>query len=199
MGSGSGKFVWDLVNLGYKKTIGLDPFIDQNIKYENGAKIVKKDLSEINGSYDLITFHHTFEHFFNLKESLICVKNLLKKTGICLIRIPNIDSFSAKEFGLDWTGIHAPYHLNLPSYKAMKKLLENAELKIDQIKGEQLPHFLFSNIDNKLNLIHDTSTMFRVFTESLSKIDKKHWKKQNKILNKTPLLCEWINYYVKLR
>ncbi|GAB4192646.1 MAG: hypothetical protein Tsb0015_14980 [Simkaniaceae bacterium] len=197
VGSGSGKFVYDLHNLGYKKAIGIDPFIKENLKYDNGAKIYKTELNKISDHYDVITFHHTMEHLSDLDDCLKMVKSILTPDGCCIIRIPNISSFSAKKFGPYWTGIHAPYHLILPAYEAMiNDILPRNGLKLRMARGEQLYHFLLSNIDNSFNLINDGSKMFREFAPIHTRADILNYKRLAKKLITSPSLCEWICYYV---
>ena len=197
VGSGTGKFVYDLHNLGYTKAIGIDPFIRENLKYDNGTKIYKRELNEISDQYELITFHHTLEHLSDLDACLKLVKRTLTPDGCCVIRIPNISSYSAIKFGRYWTGIHAPYHLILPSYEVLiNNVFPRNGLKLRMVRGEQLYHFFLSNIDNAFNLIADGSKMFREFAPIHTQKDVKNLKQLAKTIRSTPHLCEWINYYV---
>lgn len=197
VGSGTGKFVYDLHNLGYTQAIGIDPFIRENLTYDNGAKIYKKELSEISDEYELITFHHTLEHVPDLDACLKLVKRTLAPDGCCVIRIPNISSYSAMKFGRYWTGIHAPYHLILPSYEVLiNHVFPRNGLKLRMVRGEQLYHFFLSNIDNSFDLITDGSKMFREFAPIHTQKDVRNFKQLARTIRSTPHLCEWINYYV---
>ena len=197
VGSGTGKFVYDLHNLGYTQAIGIDPFIKENLKYENGTKIYRRELSEISDQYELITFHHTLEHLPDLDVCLKLVKRILAPYGCCVIRIPNISSYSAIKFGRYWTGIHAPYHLILPSYEVLiNNVFPRNGLKLRMMKGEQLYHFFLSNMDNAFNLITDGSKMFREFASIHTQKDIRHFRQLAKTIRSTPHLCEWVNYYV---
>lgn len=197
VGSGAGKFVYDLHNLGYKQAAGIDPFIEEDLKYDNGAKVYKADLSEISDHHELITLHHTLEHLPDLDDCLKLIKKILSPSGCCVIRIPNISSYSAMRFGRYWTGIHAPYHLVLPSYEALtNSVFPQNGLKLLMVKGEQLYHFFLSNIDNSFNLIDDGSKMFREFAPIHTQNDVRNFKKLARTLYSSPHLCEWINYYV---
>lgn len=197
VGCGTGKFVYDLHNLGFHNAIGIDPFIKSDIQYKNGAKIFKKDLKDIDEKFDIIVFNHTFEHFLELDSPINFIKSNLDVNGTCIIRIPNIDSYSFKQFGANWTGIHAPYHLYLPSYKAVTYLFGKAGMQISFTQGEQLYHFLLSNIDNSFDLIYDTRKMFREFSKIHTKFDLKYAKKKSKQILKQTNLCEWLAYYIK--
>lgn len=138
VGCGSGWFVYELQNLGFKNTIGIDPALEKDIFFTNGAKLYKKNLFQVNEKFDFIFFHHSFEHLENPVEILQKVFSLLTKNGICLIRMPNIDSWSFRFFKEHWSGIHAPYHLFLPSKKGMEILCKQANLRIVDIRWEQL-------------------------------------------------------------
>lgn len=42
VGSGAGQLLLDLNNIGFSDTIGIDPFIDHDLNYDNGTRILKK-------------------------------------------------------------------------------------------------------------------------------------------------------------
>ena len=197
VGSGTGKFVYDLHNLGYTQAIGIDPFIKKDLIYDNGAKIYKRELSKISDKYELITFHHTLEHLPDLDACLKLVKRTLDLDGCCVIRIPNISSYSAMKFGRYWTGIHAPCHLILPSYEILiNRVFPRNGLKLRMVRGEQLYHFFLSNIDNSFDLITDGSKMFREFAPIHTHKNVRDFKQLARTIRSTPHLCECINYYV---
>lgn len=141
VGCGSGNLVAKLRSFGYVNTIGIDPFVDIN-RNLLGSVVHKKSMREVDEKYDLIMFHHSFEHVADPNEILSCIKKALNKGGKCLIRLPNIDSFGFKLFKNNWFGIHPPYHLNLPSLKGFKIMCSKYGLEIIDFWEEQMPEFL---------------------------------------------------------
>lgn len=138
VGTGSGWFVYELHELGFKNVIGIEPALNEDLVLENGAKVYKKTIFELNEKFDFISFHHSFEHLENPIEVLKKVTSLLTDNGTCLLRFPNIESWSFRFFKENWAGIHAPYHLFLPSKKGMEILNEKSGLRIIDIRCEQL-------------------------------------------------------------
>lgn len=195
VGSGSGKFIYDLYNIGFCNALGIDPYIEKSLSYHNGAKVEKIDLFKISDKFDIITFNHTLEHMDDLQKVFFKIKDLLNIRGYCIIRIPNIDSYAFKKFGNYWTGIHAPYHFCLPSYNAILQLAHNVGLKLENMHGEQVPGFFLANVENQLNII-EPETMFIKFHFSHTREDIKYWKRKAKKIIKHPKLCEWAVYYL---
>jgi SAM-dependent methyltransferase len=62
-------------------------------------------------SFDCITLWHVLEHFSNLHNYIAEIHRLLKPEGICIIALPNIDSFDAQHFGHFWAAYDVPRHL----------------------------------------------------------------------------------------
>ncbi len=118
---------------GFSNLTGVDPYIDDDILYENGVKIFKKQLCEIEQQFDLIMLHHSFEH---MAEPLSVLKELyrwLKPNRYLLIRIPIASSFAWKKYGVNWVQLDAPRHLFLHSTKSIQILADQVSLNVADI------------------------------------------------------------------
>jgi 2-polyprenyl-3-methyl-5-hydroxy-6-metoxy-1,4-benzoquinol methylase len=204
VGSGSGDFVYNLHELGFKRSIGIDPFLNESVQYENGAKILKNGIMDMNDKYDLITFHHSFEHLIEPSQYLYKVSKLLKPKGICLIRLPNIDCWSYKYFKEHWVGIHAPYHVFLPSYTGMEMLLKPHGLKINSCLGEQVIDFFLISKENFMGItINQKDSIRSLIKEKRSisytpwhcKKELTYWKSMKKLVEKNNI-CDCVAYYI---
>ncbi len=133
IGCGSGVLLYDLQEIGFQKLLGVDPFINDDIVYSNGLKIVKKNISEISGKWKLIMFHHSFEHIPDPFELLSQIPRLLSDDGVCLIRIPTVSSYAWKHYRENWVQLDAPRHFFLYSIESIRILAEKSNLKIDKI------------------------------------------------------------------
>ena len=51
-----------LNGLGFTNLTGIDPFLESDIYYPNGVKVLRKGISELEGTYKVIMLHHSFEH-----------------------------------------------------------------------------------------------------------------------------------------
>jgi len=122
----------DLKMLGFTNLIGIDPFIDHD-KKANGIQILKKQISEMLGQFSLITFHHSFEHVPNPRETLESAKRLLEPEGVCLIRIPLVTSYVWERYRENWVELDAPRHLFLHSLKSMEILAGQVGLEVFEV------------------------------------------------------------------
>ena len=129
VGAGSGAHVLELKSAHINAT-GIDPFIENDVLI-NGTLLVKKGyLNELQETFDLICFHHSFEHIPNQLETLIQANNLLTPIGKILIRIPTVSSWAFEKYQENWCQLDAPRHLFLHSHESIKALANQADLEI---------------------------------------------------------------------
>lgn len=133
VGCGSGALLYDLKELGFKKLLGVDPFIEKDILYQNNLKIQKKSVHQVDGKWDMIMLHHSFEHVADPLETLESVSKLLNNDGICLIRVPTASSFAWQHYKENWVQLDAPRHYFLHSVKSIHYLAEKVNLTVEKI------------------------------------------------------------------
>lgn len=133
IGCGTGKSVYSLRELGLKKLLGIDPYINSDIKYKNGVVIQKKEIGEVDGKWDVVMLHHTFEHIANPLETLQQITDLLTSQGHCIIRIPIVPSYAWEHYRVNWVQLDAPRHLFLHSVMSMNILTDQCGLKIQNV------------------------------------------------------------------
>lgn len=130
VGCGSGVLVYALGLAGVRTSVGVDPFAPTDRDLDSGARVVRRDLSEVEGTFDLVTFHHSFEHVPDPAESLVQAKRLLAPGGRILVRMPTVSSAAYDEYGTDWVQLDAPRHLTVFSRAGMDVLAGRHGLKI---------------------------------------------------------------------
>jgi SAM-dependent methyltransferase len=134
VGCGSGhKFLYPLAELQYKNILGCDPFVQSSIQYPNGLRILKADIFEMEGKWDVITYHHAFEHTKNPQENLNRVSDLLADNGVCILRIPTVSSYAWRHYKTNWFQIDAPRHYFLHSIKSIRYLAEKSGLELSNV------------------------------------------------------------------
>ncbi|MDR2887991.1 MAG: class I SAM-dependent methyltransferase [Bacteroidales bacterium] len=133
VGAGAGRKSLSLHRSGFRNVLGIDPYINSDIDYGNGVKILKKNLSEINSGFDFIMLHHSFEHMPRPAETVMHLDRLLNPGGIILIRIPVAGCRAWELYGEYWYGLDAPRHFYIHSRRSIEILLENTNLKIDGV------------------------------------------------------------------
>lgn len=140
VGCGSGELLNTLADCGFKNITGIDPYIASDIHLRNGGNIYKKEIFDMEGQYDLIMLHHSFEHMAQPSEVLNKLCTLLAKNGTLLIRIPVADCYAWRKYGVDWFEIDAPRHFFLHTVKSIRYLSEKNKLKIERIFYDSLYH-----------------------------------------------------------
>ncbi|MFN3561528.1 MAG: class I SAM-dependent methyltransferase [Chloroherpetonaceae bacterium] len=130
VGCGAGILLLQLQRLGFKHLEGVDPFLANDIFYDSGVKIWKKELKDMTGSFDLIMFHHSLEHIPTPQTYLENARKLLTPNGVVLIRVPIAGTFAWKHYGVNWVQLDPPRHLFLPTIKSMNLLAEQCGFEI---------------------------------------------------------------------
>ncbi|MBN1577702.1 MAG: class I SAM-dependent methyltransferase [Chitinispirillaceae bacterium] len=126
-------FLRHIAREGYSGFLGVDPYLPVAERTIGTGKIVRMRLADVKGSFDLITFHHSFEHIPDQQETLMKSKELLTPRGTLLLRIPTVTSFAWEHDGEFWANLDAPRHLFLHSEKSIRFLGERCGLKTERI------------------------------------------------------------------
>jgi len=134
VGCGSGSMLLDMRRLGFSNDlIGVDPFIPKDIIYDNGVKILKKELFEIEQQFDFIILHHSFEHMTEPLNVFKELYRLLKPNRYVLICIPIASSFAWRHYGVNWVNLDAPRHYHLHTPTSMEILAEETGFQVKEI------------------------------------------------------------------
>ncbi len=146
--------------MGFTNLTGADPFNKKTIEVK-GMSIYDKNIFKIDGQYDFIMSHHSFEHMPDPEMHLQRLEALLKPGGMLLIRTPVTNSYCWEKYGTNWVGIDAPRHLHIESHKSKEILCHNAGLKIIKIKHDaEAFHFLASEQYKKGIKLNDKNSFF---------------------------------------
>lgn len=133
VGCSDGFLLYMLKEIGYSKVYGCDPFISNDIHYENGLIIEKKELKDISEKYDYVMLHHVFEHIPGQAEMLNDIYRILKPGGVLLIRIPISSSHAFENYKENWFQLDAPRHIFLHSIDSIQLLLHKTNYTVSSI------------------------------------------------------------------
>jgi SAM-dependent methyltransferase len=125
VGCGAGALLDQLADLGFSKLMGADPLIPGDVRTRRGVEIKKLRLSEVADKFDVIMFHHSFEHVPWPEQELRSARNRLDAGRLCIIRIPTPTSEAWDVYRTDWVQLDAPRHLTLISRSGMEILAAN--------------------------------------------------------------------------
>ena len=188
VGCGEGAFLKRLANIGFKNLEGVDPFIKHTKTLEYRIKLHKQSIMDLDkkSEYDLIMFHHSFEHLVeNPFEVLKKVNIMLKKKGFCLIRMPTTSSFAWEKYGKHWVGIQAPRHIMIYSIRGFEILAEKAGFKIHSISYDSTFLVLLQANNIKNIALNDDNSYFVNPKKSIfTKDEIEQYKKLALSLNK---------------
>jgi SAM-dependent methyltransferase len=133
VGCGSGGLLLNLQAMGFKNLTGIDPFLSSDSE-TNGVRLLKKELSDLEGEFDLVMLHHTFEHMPEPAPVLKQLNRILSPSGTIILRIPLSGSYAWNHYGVDWFQLDAPRHFFLHTEKSLSILAAEAGLIISETR-----------------------------------------------------------------
>ena len=133
VGSGAGGYLRDLGDLGFRDVLGIDPGLPEDVVHDNGVRILRRSLPETDGPFDLIMFHHSFEHVPDPATVLRQTVERLAPNGTCLLRMPTVSSEAWGCYGVNWVQLDAPRHLVLHSDDSIRILAEQVGLAVSEV------------------------------------------------------------------
>ncbi|MEB2782532.1 class I SAM-dependent methyltransferase [Algoriphagus sp. C2-6-M1] len=137
VGCGNGQLLAELSYCGFKNLHGYDPFLTL-LDDSKGFQLIKKDFFQIDQKYDLVMFHHSFEHIPHPSELFKKLVQILNPGGEVLIRVPVTDGkvwLEEREF---WFQLDAPRHIFIPNTQSMHILAEKFNLELFKIEFDSL-------------------------------------------------------------
>jgi len=185
VGCGSGMLVFALGLAGVKDVTGVDPFMSGERDLSTGGRLRRQDLSEVEGLYDLIMFHHSFEHVPDPEASLREALRRLTPGGRVLIRMPTPSSHTFETYGAAWVQLDAPRHLVVLSRPGVDSLCERVGAKVVSVDDDSTG-FQFWGSEQYLRgipLMDGRSVMMAPRDAPFSKAQLRSWEKQAVELN----------------
>lgn len=139
VGCGRGVTLFRLAELGFRSLTGVDPFLPEEIR-QSPVRILACPLDSLAGeTFDLVMFHHSFEHLPHPQAVLGLVRELLADDGMCLVRMPIVSRGPWRRYGTDWAEIDAPRHVFLHTELSLSLLAEDAGLLLVHVDYEAEP------------------------------------------------------------
>ena len=119
-------------------------------KREFGLKNVWcKTLEDFNTKqkFDIIAMYHVLEHTRDPMRTIKKIKTLLKKDGLFVIEVPDVNSLKAKLLKSKWIAYDFNLHLYYFSYKTLKNFMAANGFEI--IKTKKIPNILLNQFGGK--------------------------------------------------
>lgn len=102
-------------------------------------------------SFDVININHVLEHLEKPTEILSECYRILKKGGLLVVAVPNIDSFQAMYGKCNWFQLDIPIHLFHFSSHSLIKLLEKESYKVNLVRHFKFEYNPFGWLQTMLN------------------------------------------------
>lgn len=152
IGCGRGSFLHEMRLNGWR--VAGTEFNDETASYarEGFGINISADLAFKEDSFDVITINHVLEHIPDPDQTIKKCYGLLKKEGLLVIAVPNLDSIQAVAGRGDWLHLDVPYHLVHFSEKGLRKLLERNRYRIIKTRRFDAEHNPFGWLQTLLNL-----------------------------------------------
>jgi 2-polyprenyl-3-methyl-5-hydroxy-6-metoxy-1,4-benzoquinol methylase len=166
VGCGSGWIsnVW--VKNGFQVT-GLEPSPARcNLAREKyGLKVVNEyvENTEFDGCFDVCILRHVIEHFLDPGAVLRKINGSLKKDGVVMVVVPNIDCIGRYLFGVDWEWV-LPWHCNFFNKLSLETLLEESGFEIIKTYQTASPFYYFESMAKKFDskFLNSINNRFKV-------------------------------------
>ncbi len=190
VGCGAGHLLHSMQEAGFKNLLGIDPFNEKVINYDNGLTIEQKSIHDLpikneKGDWDLIMFNHSFEHVYDQFNVLEKAEKLLKSGGVCMIRVPTVTSWAWRSYGVDWVQLDAPRHFFLHSIQSMNKLAEQTGFKLEEVIYDSFAFQSWGSVQYQKDIaLHDENS-YAVSPEKspFADADIKEFEQHSKELN----------------
>lgn len=152
IGCGTGEFLGICKKSGWS-AIGVEPGIAAR-KYaeEKHGLFIYPTIDSIEKNsdhFDVITMWHVLEHVPDLNETIILLKQLLKKDGTLLVALPNCDSLDARIYQQYWAAYDVPRHLYHFTPKDVKALFNKHGMQVQRILPMWFDSFYIAMLSEK--------------------------------------------------
>jgi SAM-dependent methyltransferase len=132
VGCGAGELLRVLQSAGIRHLLGIDLYPPGQSTLREPL-IQNRTIHEVSGQWDLVMFHHSFEHMADQRGTLEAVVRLLAPGGVCLIRVPVASSHAWEHYGVDWVQLDAPRHFFLHTEESLRLLAGDVGLAIAKV------------------------------------------------------------------
>lgn len=136
VGCGGGQLVVDLIDLGFRRALGIDKFVPRDLVVDGRTIVARADVFDLDPArerFDLVTFHGSFEHMDRGGDVLARAAALLTPRGRILVRIPTVSSAAWRRYGAEWVQLDAPRHFYLHSRRSLRLLAGRAGLRLARV------------------------------------------------------------------
>jgi SAM-dependent methyltransferase len=185
VGCGSGIMIYALALAGVKAPMGVDPFAPADRTFDNGALLVRRELDDVEGTFDLIMFHHSLEHVPDPAASLTAAMTKLAPGGRILARMPTVSGEAYEKYGAAYYGLDAPRHITIPSRAGVEALAERVGLRVVRTRDDSTSAQFWASeqVRRGIPLMAPNSHMVSERESPFTKAEIAEWNERARALN----------------
>ncbi|MEX0718609.1 MAG: class I SAM-dependent methyltransferase [Planctomycetaceae bacterium] len=113
-------------------------------------------------SFDAITLWNALEHVHSPRATLRAVREALSPGGLVVVGVPNIDSWTFREFGTDWHPLELPRHLTHFTPETLSRMLEAEGFRLLSLEHVSRPGFLRHSVELVQNAGRNAPQLLRL-------------------------------------
>lgn len=153
VGCGTGTFLEEAVHSGHWEAVGVDSS-ERAVAIARerlGIEVHQGKFDEIafsQAAFDVVAMWNVLEHMDRPVHSLRIAYKLLKKDGILVLSVPNLEGLDVRVFGRYWLGWELPRHLYLFPRPLLNKILDEVGF---QVVGMRCLSTSYSILGDSLN------------------------------------------------
>ena len=95
--------------------------------------MLKAAHQELEGRFDWVMMHHSFEHVADPRALLASVREMLTSDGRVLIRMPVAGSWAWRNYRADWVQLDAPRHLAIYTADGFRRIAGECGFVLEDI------------------------------------------------------------------
>ncbi len=158
IGSGDGAFVHHMARHGWTAT-GID-FSPAALAFaqrtRSGGSFLQGALEDYDfpaGRLDAITLWQVLEHIGEPRPLLHRCHRLLRRSGLIVAAVPNIDGLSSRLTGERWWGLDVPRHLVHYSPDTLRRTLETAGFRVVHVRHRSFQYDPYALLHSSLDWV----------------------------------------------
>ena len=138
-------------------------------------------------SFDVVTLYHSLEHMINPQKTLTAVHRLLRPGGFLVVEVPNIGSWYAGTFGIEWFHFDVPRHLYHFNQQTLRRMLEACGFLVVRESTHNVQYDAFGAVQSVLNRFLHKKNLLNNFNTGEVKLGEL-WHEDNGVRNLTALV-----------
>lgn len=162
VGCGRGHLLHFLSYVGFTNLTGVDPFVDATAEYDNGVRVIKAEVGELDQQFDFVMLHHSIEHVPDPLATLRAVHEVTADGRLALVRTPVANTYAWHHYGVDWFALEPPRHLFIFSVEGVKILAEKAGFVVEDVRFDAISQLFWASEQAARGIAHtDNRSYFK--------------------------------------